>query len=77
MYGSPSTLRNGASEVMRVLICRLTSARLFEVSELLRKRLKPPKSWSESASLSIGLVIGMPTSLPLAWTVLSGFPTDS
>src|SRR5580704_11460341 len=63
MYGSPSTVRKGAIEVMRVAICRLTSARLLGVSELLRKRLKPPKSSREMASLSIGLVIGIPTSL--------------
>ncbi len=74
MYGSPSTVRNGASEVMRVEIWRLTSARLSGVSELLRKRLKPPKSSSESASLSIGLVIGIPTSLVVPWTVLSPLP---
>src|SRR5450631_1284475 len=57
MYGSASTVRNGASEVIRDLIWRLTSARLFAVSELFRKRLKPPKSCNDSASLSIGLVI--------------------
>src|SRR5580658_5544281 len=74
MYGSESTVRNGASEVMRVLIWRLTSARLLDVSASLRKRLKPPKSSSEIASLSIGLVMGMPSSLALPWTVLVWLP---
>ena len=70
MYGSASTVRNGASDVIRVAIWRLTSARLFAVSELLRKRLNPPKSCSESASLSIGLVIGIPSSLGVGMDLL-------
>src|SRR5450755_2283318 len=74
IYGSESTERNGASDVMRALICRFTSTRLFAVSELLRKRLNPPKSDNESASLSMGLVTGIPTSLASGCTVLSSAP---
>src|SRR5579859_1263917 len=38
MYGSPSTVRNGASVWMRSVIARCTMARLFGVSELFRNR---------------------------------------
>src|SRR5580700_5546375 len=65
MYGSESTVRNGASEVMRDLIWRLTSARLFAVREVLRKRLKPPTQRSEGASSWIGLGMRMRPSIDL------------
>jgi len=73
MYGSESTVRNGASDVMRVLICRLTSARLLGVSALLRKRLNP-RSLERERQLVDRVGDGMPSSLALAWTVLVWLP---